>query len=292
MFCFFLKSFRSLFHYYGEPEGREGEKGYGWGGGEGGVGGDGGEHLLPLPLFPLWLSHSASRLLWHDWKATSQPPSPTSVPPLTLTGYFSGWATRCVLTPTWWLSTGGLAIRFSCRTRWTAGENNLAKACHAKEIKVDQISIIISRSAADETKPYLASVFRLKSADGQFLKRNLKSEMSLFQPQPGNGKEGRWMPGKIKTVSLLSSLSLTSWLSSLSLSSWLSSLSSWFLWCHNQHQSGDDKMPREPDQLLFNNSRTEGKAVVCPELQITKVFIVFRSFYKSLLIELGRLSSS
>ena len=230
LFCFFLKSFRSLFHYYGEPEGREGEKGYGWGGGEGGVGGDGGEHLLPLPLFPLWLSHSASRLLWHDWKATSQPPSPTSVPPLTLTGYFSGWATRCALTPTWWLSTGGLAIRFSCHTRWTAGENNLAKACHAKEIKVDQIIIIISRSAADETKPYLASVFRLKSADDQFLKRNLKSEMSLFQPQPGNGKEGRWMPGKKKTVSLLSSLSLTSWLSSLSLSSWLSSLSSWFLW--------------------------------------------------------------
>ena len=174
LFCFFLKSFRSLFHYYGEPEGREGEKGYGWGGGEGGVGGDGGEHLLPLPLFPLWLSHSASRLLWHDWKATSQPPSPTSVPPLTLTGYFSGWATRCALTPTWWLCTGGSDIRCFCRKSSTAGQTQFYQMHDKDESMSIPPSAVFngeknifdktsSRSPADQAKPYLTSVFRLKS---------------------------------------------------------------------------------------------------------------------------------
>ena len=89
-FCSFLQFFCSLLHYSGKLEGREGDEGWvgvGEGGGEfeGGEGdrGGGGEHLLPVPLFWIWLSHCASCLLWHDWKASASAifASSASTPP-------------------------------------------------------------------------------------------------------------------------------------------------------------------------------------------------------------------
>ena len=103
-----------------DETGRGGESGGEGGGDKGG----GGEHLLPLRLFPLWLSHSASCLLWRNWKATNTIITTITVTiTTTMTNItFPDWATLCALTPTWWLCTGGSDIRCFCRKSSTAGQ--------------------------------------------------------------------------------------------------------------------------------------------------------------------------
>ena len=141
-------------------------------GGESGGEGGGGEHLLPLRLFPLWLSHSASCLLWRNWKASNTIITNITITVTNIT--FPDWATLCALTPTWWLCTGGSDIRCFCRKSSTAGQTQFYQMHDKDENMSIPPSAVFngeknifdktsSRSPADQAKPYLTSVFRLKS---------------------------------------------------------------------------------------------------------------------------------